>query len=311
MRSLVTNPPPPAPGSTPPPASDATARTNPDAPSAPDPRRLNVHRPPPPRDVPYVPSDEPVVAAMLRFANVTAADVVYDLGCGDGRIVIHAARHYGCRGVGVDIDPQRVQESRENAAKARVADRVRFLCQSFFDTDLRPATVVALYLLPSINVKLRPKLLAELRPGSRIVANHFDMGDWQPDMRAEAHHRTLHQWIVPPWVAGAWRCVVNHADAGTHQRRHHMTLNLTRRYQTVTGTARLGRRDLPIRNGRLFGDEMTFKLVDYQRRQPTLRYCCRVRGSMLRGTCHLDGPDGPAVEWAGVWKAAAAGRGGA
>jgi predicted RNA methylase len=109
-----------------------------------DPRRLQVHRPVPQRDVPYVPTDEAVVAAMLRFANVGPDDVVYDLGCGDGRIVIAAAKQRGARGVGVDIDPLRVRESRENAKRARVTGRVQFLCQSFFDTDLRAATVVML-----------------------------------------------------------------------------------------------------------------------------------------------------------------------
>lgn len=287
----------------------APDRANPDAAADnDDPRRLRVHRAPPRRDVPYVPSDAPVVSAMLRFAGVGPDDVVYDLGCGDGRIVIHAAKHFGCRGVGVDIDPQRIAESRENAAKARLGDRVRFLCQSFFDTDLRPASVVALYLLPQINVRLRPKLLSELRPGSRIVANNYDLGDWPADMRAEAHHRTLHQWIVPASVAGTWNCVVDGPD-----RRQRLILRLGRRYQTVTGTARLcgatgaaGRppRDLQVLNGKLFGDEFTFKLIDYRRASsPTLRFACRVDGTVMRGTCQFDGPVAPSsVAWGGTWK---------
>src|SRR5688572_2615790 len=113
-----------------------------------DPREMRLHRPIY-REVPYVPTDEPVVAAMLRLAGVSAGDVLYDLGCGDGRIVIHAARHYGCRGVGVDIDPLRIVESRENAKKAGVAHLVRFMQASLYEVDLRSATVVALYLLPS------------------------------------------------------------------------------------------------------------------------------------------------------------------
>ena len=273
--------------------------------AAPDPRAFRIHRPPK-RDVPYVPTDEPVVAAMLRFAHVTADDVVYDLGCGDGRIVIAAAKHYGARGVGVDIDPQRIHESRENAAKARVTDRVRFLCQSFFDVDLRDATVLTLYLLPGINVKLRPKLLAELRPGTRIVANYFDMGDWPPDMRAEAHHRVLHQWIVPAWVGGTWDCVINGAPGGRPRDRRHVLLRLRRRYQTVTGTARVGRRELPVREGRLFADRLTFKLADPAGDLPTGRYACRVDGTYLRGTCdtHGYGADGPPLAWGGVWRRA-------
>ena len=145
-----------------------------------DPRDLKVHRAQPARDVPYLPTEEPVVAAMLRLANVTESDTVYDLGCGDGRICIAAARR-GAHAVGVDIDLVRVRECLENATRAHVRDRVKFLRQSFFDTDVRPATVVMLYLLSDINVRLRPKLLWELRPGSRLVINHIDIGDWTPD----------------------------------------------------------------------------------------------------------------------------------
>ena len=174
-----------------------------------DPRTLKLHRQLVQKDVPYVPTDEAVVAAMLRLVGLTGADVLYDLGCGDGPILVHAARHFGARGVGIDIDPFRIQECRENAKKARVEHLVRFECGSLFDIDLRDASVITLYLLPSINVRLRPKLLQELKPGSRIVANYFDMGDWEPDVRAEAHHRHLLQWIVPAWVAGRWRCVID------------------------------------------------------------------------------------------------------
>lgn len=261
-----------------------------------DPRRLQVHREPPRRDVPYVPTDEPVVMAMLRFAGVTSNDVVYDLGCGDGRIVIAAAKHCGARGVGVDIDPLRITESRENAAKAGLGDRVRFLCQSFFDADISPATVLMLYLLPSINIKLRPKLLTELRPGTRIIANQFEIGGWKPDMTADAHHRTLRQWIVPAAAGGTWRCVVND-PAG----RCHMTLRLNRQFQIVTGSARLGRSDLPISNGRLFGEHLTFKVIDWSNLRPTQWFSARVEGRQLRGTCHSD-PTGTTrpIEWGGT-----------
>jgi SAM-dependent methyltransferase len=261
-----------------------------------DPRLLQVHRQPPQRDVPYVPTDEPVVMAMLRFAGVTANDVVYDLGCGDGRIVIAAARHCGARGVGVDIDPLRITESRENAAKARVGDRVRFLCQSFFDTDVSEASILMLYLLPSINIRLRPKLLSELRPGTRIIANHFEIGDWKPDMTADVHHRTLRQWIVPADVSGTWRCIVND-PAG----RYHLRLRLNRRFQVVTGSARIGRSDVPIANGRLFGEHLTFKIIDWSKRDATRWFSCRVEGKQMRGTCHSDptGAQHP-FDWGGM-----------
>ena len=135
---------------------------------------------------------------MLEMAQVTAGDTVYDLGCGDGRIVIAAAQKYGARGVGVDIDPQRISEARENAQKAGVADRVRFVLGDLFETDISPASVVTLYLLIELNIKLRPKLLAELRPGTRVVSHAFSMGEWQPERTAEVSGNRVYLWRVPP-----------------------------------------------------------------------------------------------------------------
>ena len=132
-------------------------------------------------DVPYVPTTEEAVRAMLKLAEVKKADIVYDLGCGDGRIVIAAAKTYGARGVGIDIDPDRIQEARENAKKAGVENLVRFEENDLFQANFREATVVTLFLLPSINLKLRPKLLQELKPSTRVVSNTFDMGDWRPE----------------------------------------------------------------------------------------------------------------------------------
>ena len=138
---------------------------------------LQTSRPAHPR---YEPTPTEVVEAMLRLAGVSSADVVYDLGCGDGRIVIMAASRFGARGVCVDIDPQRIAESRENARAAGVADRIRFLNEDLLGTDLGGATVVTLYLLPELNLALRPKLQRELRPGARVVSHWHTMGDWQP-----------------------------------------------------------------------------------------------------------------------------------
>jgi precorrin-6B methylase 2 len=132
-------------------------------------------------DVPYVPTTEEAVRAMLKLADVKKTDIVYDLGCGDGRIVIAAAKTYGARGVGIDIDPQRIREAKENAKKAGVENLVRFEENDLFHAEGREATVVTLFLLPSINLKLRPKLLQELKPGTRVVSNTFDMGDWRPE----------------------------------------------------------------------------------------------------------------------------------
>jgi ribosomal protein L11 methylase PrmA len=124
--------------------------------------------------------------------------VVYDLGSGDGRLVITAAKKYGARGVGVEIDPQLVRLSRENARKAGVSERVRFVSQDLFKTDLGPATVVTLYLRPEVNLRLRPKLLRELRPGARVVSNTFDMGDWKPDVARAVGLETIYYWAIPP-----------------------------------------------------------------------------------------------------------------
>jgi ribosomal protein L11 methylase PrmA len=134
---------------------------------------------------------------MLKLAGVKKDDVVYDLGSGDGRIVIAAARQYGARGVGIDIDPARIAESERNARAAGVEKRVRFVRQDLFDADIRDATVVTLYLLPRLNQRLRPKLLAELKPGTRIVSYGFDMGDWVPERSVEVGSSAVHLWVIP------------------------------------------------------------------------------------------------------------------
>jgi SAM-dependent methyltransferase len=149
-----------------------------------------------PVDAPYVPTPPAVVRAMLRIAKVGPSDVVYDLGSGDGRIVIAAARDFGARGVGIERNPLLIREAREHAAAAGVAGRVRFLEQDFFTVDLREATVVTLYLLPTVNLKVRDKLRAELRRGTRVVSHAYAMGDWQPDFESEIDGRKIFYWIV-------------------------------------------------------------------------------------------------------------------
>ncbi|HLL77437.1 MAG TPA: class I SAM-dependent methyltransferase [Pyrinomonadaceae bacterium] len=155
-----------------------------------------------PLDVPYVPTPDAVVARMLEVAKVNSNDLLYDLGSGDGRIVITAAKRYGARGVGYDLNPRRIEESNENARKARVTDRVRFVEQDLFEADLTGATVVTIYLLPTVNMKLRPKLLKDLAPGTRVVSHNYGMGDWNPisvdeiDVGGAKHY--VYYWIVPP-----------------------------------------------------------------------------------------------------------------
>jgi ribosomal protein L11 methylase PrmA len=148
-------------------------------------------------DVRYEPSSPEIVTAMLELANVKSSDIVYDLGCGDGRIVIEAARKYGARGVGIDIDPERIKEARENARKAGVAGRVTFRTQDLFEADIRKATVVMLYLFPWVNLKLRPKLWKELKPGTRVISHSHDMGDWTPEKQVEAGGDAIYFWTIP------------------------------------------------------------------------------------------------------------------
>jgi SAM-dependent methyltransferase len=204
-------------------------------------------------DVLFIATPEGVSVEMLRFAAVTAGDVVFDLGSGDGRVVVAAARDFGARAVGVEIDAELVKQSRDAAYGAGVTDRATFLWQDLFATDLRPATVVTLYLRDDVNLKLRPKLLRELAPGSRVVSHDFDMGDWRPDrvqrVRGPVRNHTLYLWHVPADSAGIWRVRLGDREA---------LLNLTQRFQTLGGTLSLDGRELAIGNGRLSGDRIAF-----------------------------------------------------
>lgn len=149
-------------------------------------------------DVIFVPTPNDIVATMLRMAAVSKKDMVYDLGCGDGRIVITAAQKYGARGVGIDIDPERVEEATANVRKAGVADRVKIIRGDLFEADISAATVVTLYLLTDLNIKLRPKLLRDLNPGTRVVSHAFSMGEWKPERTAEISGTTVYLWRIPP-----------------------------------------------------------------------------------------------------------------
>lgn len=149
-------------------------------------------------DVVYVPTQAPTVDAMLKLAGVGPKDVLYDLGSGDGRIPIAAAKQFGVRAVGIDIDPKRIAEAKANAKAAGVAHMVSFRNEDLFKADFRDATVVTLYLLPSLNEKLKPRLLKELKPGTRIVSHDFDMGDWKPEQTQKVGGDTIYLWTVPP-----------------------------------------------------------------------------------------------------------------
>ena len=217
-------------------------------------------------DTPYVPTPQRVVDRMLELAQVKPGETVIDLGSGDGRIMIEAASRYGARGFGVEIDPRLVQRSNEAAAKAGVAGRVKFLQQDLFKTDFHDANVLTLYLLPDVNLALRPKILSELRPGSRVVSHDYAMGDWRPDAQetVPAPDKTVgarkesqvYLWTVPARVAGEWALEL---IAGGKTR--HLQLSLEQRYQFVSGSVRAsaGKATL-LSDGSLHGDELQLPL---------------------------------------------------
>jgi precorrin-6B methylase 2 len=150
-------------------------------------------------DVPFVPTPQEVVERMLRIARVGKDDVLFDLGCGDGRIVVTAAKLHGTRGTGIDLDPERIGEARKNAEQAGVADRVNFKVANLFETDVSPASVVTLYLLPNVNIKLRPRLWKQLKVGSRVVSHAFDMGpEWPPEKTDSVGGRSIYYWTIKP-----------------------------------------------------------------------------------------------------------------
>jgi len=160
-------------------------------------------------DIHYVPTPQELVDVMLGMANIGKDDIVYDLGSGDGRLVITAAKKYGASGIGIDIDPERIGEARENAKKAGVEDKVRFLEQDLFKSDFHDATVVTLYLLEELNLRLRPHIFAQVKPGTRVVSHAFTMGDWEPDaertIKKEGENYDAYYWVVPANMSGRWK----------------------------------------------------------------------------------------------------------
>jgi SAM-dependent methyltransferase len=230
-------------------------------------------------DVPYEPSSEGVIGAMLEIAEVGKNDLVYDLGCGDGRIVIAAAQKKGSRGVGVDLDPERIKESLENARKAKVSDRVQFFQRDLFQTEIGEATVVMLYLWPEVNLKLRPKLFRELKPGTRVVSHSHDMGNWEPDqtMTASGGHR-VHFWVIPANVTGTWEW-----DMPGEKERY--VLKLNQQFQKVSGTLQLGSVEIPVRNPELRGDRLQFTVEQFFKGQvQSLRFIGHVQDHLIEGT---------------------------
>ncbi len=201
-------------------------------------------------DVIYVPTPQEVVDRMLEMAEVKATDFVIDLGCGDGRMVVTAARKYGASGYGVDINPVRIQESNENAKKSGVTDKATFKVADLFQENIGKADVMTMYLLTEINRRLRPKILAELKPGSRVVSHAFDMGDWEPDQRDVVSSKQIYLWYVPAVIQGQWQI----------EGEEKMTLDLTQKYQMVSGKAATGARSAEVA-GKLKGTEVTLTVT--------------------------------------------------
>lgn len=198
-------------------------------------------------DAPYVVTDYQVVDAMLALAQVRPDDHVIDLGSGDGRILIAAARSHGARGLGVEIDPRRIREAEDNARAASVAHRVSFRQQDLFDTPLQEADVLTLYLTPEVNQRLRPRILSQMRPGTRVVSHDYDMGDWRWDTRQRVGSATIYLWIVPANFAGRWTLIVEGEPA---------TLDLRQRYQELEGTLSLGGETVRVGQGRVAGNRL-------------------------------------------------------
>lgn len=197
-------------------------------------------------DVPYVPTDEKIVHAMLDFAEVTSKDILYDLGCGDGRIVVAAALEKNARGIGIDLDPERIADAMEYAGNSGVELMVDFIEGDLLEANFSEATVVTLYLLDIVNVELRPRLLDELRPGTRIVSHAFNMGDWKADKRHNYGSVNLYKWIVPAKVAGTWEW---QASSGEVYR-----VELKQKYQKVTGKVWVDGEEAQLKNALLRGD---------------------------------------------------------
>jgi SAM-dependent methyltransferase len=234
------------------------------------------------KDVIWVPTPEEVVAAMLDMAKVTPNDYVIDLGSGDGRIVIAAAKR-GARALGVEYNPDMVQVSKDNAQKEGVSAKASFVQGDIFETDFSQATVVTMYLLPSLNMRLRPKIL-EMKPGTRVASHSFNMEDWEPDQTSDVGGRTAYFWIVPAKVAGTWTWQTASGNA---------ELTLRQTFQKIEGSLRTGGKDLALKSAKLEGDRITFAVGESQ---PTMQaYAGRVNGNTIEGT--MKAGTNPDMKW--------------
>jgi hypothetical protein len=244
--------------------------------------------------VPYVPTPQNVVDRMLEIAKVGPQDYLIDLGSGDGRIVVTAARKYGARGFGVDLNPTRISEANENARSAGVTDKVQFHQRDLFETDLASATVITMYLLPRVNLELRPKLL-ELKPGTRIVSHDFSMGDWKPEHHEEVEAKgkyggaggrsDIYLWIVPAKVGGTWQ-----TELTLRGKPLSYELAFEQQYQAINGTARVGGQSVKLDTAKLEGDKVSFEFTADVAGAPLKhRFEGTVQGAAMYGTADVSG----------------------
>ena len=239
------------------------------------------------KDVVWVPTPEALVERMLKMAQVTPKDYVIDLGSGDGRTVIAAVQKFGATALGVEYNPDMVALSVKAAEKAGVADKAKFIKADIFETDFSKATVITMYLLPALNIKLRPKLL-DMRPGTRIVSHAFNMEDWEPDQTVTVEGRDAYLWIVPAKVQGSWALAV---PAGNGGEKWHIALK--QNFQKLSGTATLGDKSYNLTETRLRGADVAFAFVDGNgiKRQ----FNGRTTGDRMEGTTAAQG--GAKVNW--------------
>ena len=234
-------------------------------------------------DVPYVPTPNEVVFAMLKRAQAGPGDIHYDLGSGDGRIVISAIRDFKVdRGVGVDLDPARINEANENARQAGVADRAMFHQADLFGFDFHEATVLTLYLLPEVNLKLRPRILNELAPGTRVVSHAFTMGEWEADEIENINGRHIYFWVVPAKVAGEWQWTVN----GTHYR-----VAINQELQKLSGELVASGASTPLQYGVMKGELVSFETRrhDANGQPQAMLFEGEVVGNAIEATIYIDG----------------------
>ena len=262
--------------------------------------------------VPFVPTPVEVVERMLAMAKVTKADYVIDLGSGDGRVVRMAAQKYGARGFGVDLDAELVARSNSLARRDGVSDRVSFLAQDLFATDISEATVLTMYLLPAVNMQLRARLIAELKPGTRIVSHDFDLGDWAADETAKMYAKekyggsggdsTIHLWFVPAQAAGRWQWRLNFAGSAIDYE-----LALKQQFQKIEGELRGAGREAKIEAAELRGDRIRFVAVIEVKGRPVRHaFSGRVAGDAIDGDVELTGAR---IQGAHQWSATRTQRG--